>query len=83
MEEVNGSIISSNIHALPSLADLYHQQWMTFSCGWVDGYCQNRNVTVTHSRLGILGGNTLVMESSEQITYQFSYLQHQKFWRLH
>jgi hypothetical protein len=35
------------------------------------------------SLLCILGGNTLVMDSSEQITYHLPYLQDQKLERLH
>jgi hypothetical protein len=45
---------------------------------WVDGYCQTGAMTVSLSILRIVGGNTSVMDSSEQITYKLPYLQDQK-----
>jgi len=70
-EEVNSSIISSNIHSMSSLPDLHHQQLMTLGWCWVDRYSQNGAVTVSLGLLHIVDGNTLVMDSSEQITYNY------------
>jgi hypothetical protein len=77
MVEVNSSIMRSNIHAIRSLTDLHHQQLLMLSWLWDDGYCQNGTVTWSLALLTMLGGNTLVMNSSEQITYQLPYVQAQ------
>ena len=83
MEEVTSAIRSSNIHAMPSLFNMHHPKLMTLSWDEVDGQFQNGVVTVSLSLLPIMAANTLVMDNSEQITYQLPYLQDQKLLRLH
>jgi len=73
MEEVNSSITSSNIHVMPSLANVHHQKFMTLSGHEVDGQCQNGAVTILLSLLSTMAGNRLVTDNSEQITCQLPY----------
>ena len=67
---------------MPSLHDLHHQQLIILSGCWVDRKCLNGAVTVSIDLLHTLGGNKLVIGSSEQMTYQLPYLQDTTLWRL-
>ena len=46
MEEVNSSIIRSNIHVMPSLLKMHHDRFMTLSSHLLDAQFQNGAVTI-------------------------------------
>jgi len=77
MKEVNSSIMSANINVMPSLPTMHDQKLMTLNWCKVDGHFHIRVVTVSLSLLPIMAANTLVMDYSEQITYQLPSLQDQ------
>ena len=83
MKEVNSSIISSNIHVMPSLPNMHYKKFMTLSWHSVDGQCQNGAVTVPPFLLPMMDGNMSVMDNNEQITYQLLYSNGHISLRLH
>jgi len=74
LEEVNGAIISWNIHAMPSLPIMQHQKLMNLSSCYVDSHIQNGAVTMSLSLKPTMAAYTFITDNSEQITHQLPYL---------